>query len=156
MTRILGLDVATTTGFAVLDGSGIIEYGLIKIESSDSLPDKLKFLRRSVLKVVKQFSPDMVALETVFHGRNVTTTALLNNMRGAVIVSLPKKVKVVNVHPKTAKKDILGHGGVGKEDVFNWCVGKYKIKGLKFNKHNDITDAVLLASWVSRFYKDSI
>ena len=148
--RVLGLDVATKTGFAVLQDSDIIDTGIIKLNSKHDYRTRLQCLRNSVLKLLEEHNPDVVALEAVYttnnrQRQNVKTVALLNQMRGVVVECIPQDIEVVDVYNRTAKKQVMGSGSCTKQQVFDWVVKVYKLKEFTFNKHNDITDAVLVA-----------
>ncbi|MXZ03398.1 MAG: crossover junction endodeoxyribonuclease RuvC, partial [Chloroflexi bacterium] len=66
---ILGIDPAlTTTGYAVVtaDSRGsvsLLEGGLIRTKSSDSLEQRLKTINSTLSEVIKEFEPDEVAIE---------------------------------------------------------------------------------------------
>lgn len=153
--KILGLDIATSTGYALIEKGKVIDYGIIKLKQKDDHRKRLQQLRREVVELLMKHNPEIVALETIYvsnmrvkGGRgNPKTAALLNRMRGVVMECVPQEVKLIDVVNKTAKKDVIGRGNCKKEDVFEWAIDYYPINGLKFKKHNDITDAILLATW---------
>lgn len=83
--------------------------------------------------------------------RNMNTAKILIGLLTITVITVPETIPVVMCHQATAKKDIvkpaLGIAKLSKEDVFNWAVEKYSLEDLTFKKHNDITDAILVADW---------
>lgn len=157
--KVLGLDVATKTGFAIIDESGIINSGIIQLNPKVTYRERLKFLREQVLELLINYKPDIVALETVYavkhkKKQNVKTVAVLNWMRGVVMESIPRNSELIDVYATTARKDVIGSGRATKEDVFNWAVKEYELDDFVFSKHNDVTDAILLARWAMIQHKE--
>lgn len=99
-------------------------------------------------KIVKQHSPSKVVIEDVYHGVNPKTTAILNRLHGAVVVSFSSSTEVVVVGAATARKNVLGQGKTHpKEEVFETMSKKYNLTDFIFKKNNDETDAILLAEF---------
>jgi crossover junction endodeoxyribonuclease RuvC len=145
--KVLGLDIATCTGFAVITNKKIIEIGKIKIPSKLEYRDRFQLFRSELVKLIDKHKPDAVALEGVYSGKNRKTTAFLNNLRGIAIEAVPKEVFFFSGQVKKVRKAVLDDGNLTKEEIFKWAVKKYKLKNLDFKKDNDITDAILLANW---------
>lgn len=146
MINVLGLDISLSCGYAVISSTKELKtYGCIKIKVKD-LKARVDTLVNEVLKIVDQFHPVLIVIEQTYFGPSATTTALLNKFQGAVLSHIPSNILVIFVNASSARKTVLGKGKKhSKEDVFNWAVDQYKLKDLIFKKHNDITDAILLA-----------
>lgn len=145
---ILGLDIASTTGFSILSEDKLIAFGAFKVDESKLYRIRFKKLRLEVKRLIKDYKPKTVVLEGVYQGRNAKTTALLNNYRGIVMECVPLKSNLLTTSTSTARMEVLGQGKKHtKEDVFKWAKKKYKLKGLKFSADNDITDSILLSFW---------
>ena len=61
--RILGVDPSLrSTGYAIVEGDRkkqkVIDFGLIKTRSSESLEDSLKHIAVSIEEVVQEHAPD--------------------------------------------------------------------------------------------------
>ena len=156
--KVLGLDVATNTGYAVLENkSQIITKGLISLDTDKEHRNRFKDFRKRVLSLVKEHKPDLIILEAVYSGPNPVTTAYLNYLRGIVLECLPLKYEVRTEVLSKVKKGVLGvgKGTVKKKEVFEWVVEKHQLYDYKFSKHNDITDAIFLAEWGLKLYIDS-
>jgi crossover junction endodeoxyribonuclease RuvC len=148
MGRVLGLDISLSCGYSIIEnGNQLITLGCIKVKEKD-LKKRLKYLSIEIVKLIKEFSPELVVIEQVFYGPSVTTTALLNKLQGAVTVSVPENTEVIFVNASSARKSILGAGKRHtKLDVFNWAIRKFKLKNLSFKKDNDKTDSILLSMY---------
>ena len=88
--RILGVDPSLrSTGYAIVEGDRkkqrIIEFGLIKTRSSESLEDSLKHIADAIEQVVRVHTPDSLAIENIFTARNSRVALQLGHVRGVVI-----------------------------------------------------------------------
>lgn len=142
--KVLGLDCATRTGFALLDDSGIIDYGKIELNPKDPHLIRFVYFRKEIKKLVEKLCPDVVVIEDTY-ARNASTAAYLNRLCGIVIGVVPKSVTILIGRVSTMRSQVVGKQS--KEDVFNWAVSKYELSEFVFKKDNDITDAILLAFW---------
>jgi len=138
------LDCATKTGFALLDDSGIIEYG--KIELNPKEPHLVRFVnfRSQIRELVEKLQPDVVVIEDTY-AINVATAAYLNRLCGIVIGTIPESIEIIIGRVSTMRSQIVGKQS--KEDVFEWALEVFELEDLVFKKDNDITDAVLLAEY---------
>lgn len=145
---VLGLDVSTKTGWAILDSkSNLVDYGLIKLKSKD-LKERLDCLNLEIGKILSKHTINTVVIEAVYHGPNPKTTALLNKLQGSVVSTLPSNISIKFTNATRARKEVLGKGkSYKKQDVYDWAIKKYKLKNFSFSTSNDITDAILLASY---------
>lgn len=147
MILVLGLDIATTTGFAVLNEKTVIKCGSFKLEDLDHR-SRFKYFRRNILKLVKEYKPNLVVIEETYVGPNVKITAYLNMLKGICIECIPSKVKVKSEVVSKIRKEILGSGKKHtKQDVFRYVVNKFNIENLNIKKDLDVSDAILLSVW---------
>jgi Holliday junction resolvasome RuvABC endonuclease subunit len=146
--KVLGLDIATTTGYACIDDDLIIlKTGLIKLDSESSVRVKLKDFRWHLLELIEELKPDRIVLEGVYLGPNPKNTAFLNNLRGVAIETIPMEAKFLSVYTSTVRKCFLSSGKASKQEAFEWAKQKYSLHDFEFKSHNDITDAILLAEY---------
>lgn len=143
--RVLGLDIATSTGFGLLDDDSLLAYGLLVIPSKATHRERFKIFRKELIKLYKISKPDLVVIEDTFVKKNVAVTSYLNQLRGIAIESIPVKSDFYSLKTSQARASLGKGKKYTKEDVFNCMVTKYKLKGFVFEEHNDITDAILLA-----------
>ncbi|UCF88132.1 MAG: crossover junction endodeoxyribonuclease RuvC [bacterium] len=151
--RILGVDPSLrSTGYAILEGDRrkqkVVEFGLIKTTSSESLEDSLKHIAASIEDVVRQHAPDSLAIENVFTARNSRVALQLGHVRGVVILVCTRCG--LNVHPYAAtriKETVAGYGRASKEQVQNMVA---RTLGLAENPPSDAADAIAAA--LTHFY----
>lgn len=146
MGYVLGLDISTKTGWGVVSSQRkLVATGLIHLKTKD-IKSRIDTLSTEVSEILRNYKIDKVVIEAVFHGPNAKTTALLNQLQGAVISAIPPEVEIVFTNASSARKKVLGQGKKHtKNDVYNWAVKAFKLKQFTFTKHNDITDSILLA-----------
>lgn len=152
---ILGLDIAQSTGWSIIDGKGnLLDYGIIKISLKgqaelDRL--ELKRFRSEYIALIVKYNPTLVVLESIFVGPDPTKAATLNQQRGIVIEATD--TEVLGEYLSRVRKVILGAGKKhDKKEVFHWAVSKFSLPDFKWTKHNDITDSILL-SFYGYLYK---
>jgi len=155
--RILGLDLSiASTGWSILDNNKLKDVGTIKtakLKTTD-VQIRLKFIDKALKEIITKYSPELVVIEEVYQGKNSKTTGVLNRLNGAVQVNLPDDVRLVLIAATSARKVVLGQGKKhDKEEVFNWAVKRHKLKNFTFEKNNDETDSILLATYGSLLEK---
>ena len=149
MSIILGLDLAQVTGYAIIDSNeNLLAYGLINISFGEDLQSSqlaLKKLNFEIKTLIKKHNVTNIILESIFTGPNPLVSARLNQCRAAAILAASAKITLINGNVKQVRKIILGSGNASKKEVFDWAVKKFNLNDFKYNKHNDITDSILLA-----------
>jgi len=148
---ILGIDPGTgLIGFGVVtrDEPGrmgrLIECGVIRTSPGSALPDRLKTIHEGLSELVARHAPTVLAVEDIFYGKNVRTTAVLGHARGVILLAgALAAIPVFEYSPATVKKTIVGRGAALKPQV-GFMVAK--LLGLKAApKPADAADAVAVA-----------
>ena len=151
--RILGVDPSLrSTGYAIVEGDRkkqkVIEFGLIKTRSSESLEDSLKHIAVSIEEVVREYAPDSLAIEEIFTARNSRVALQLGHVRGVVIlVSTRCGLKTFSYAATRIKETVTGYGRASKEQVQNMVV---RTLGLTETPPSDAADALAVA--LTHFY----
>lgn len=146
---ILGIDPGTLfTGYAVIKSKNnlpvIISCDVIKLKSSDGLPDRLKKIYSSLMLVLKEHKPDEVAVETAFYGKNIQSTLKLGYARSIAILSAANNdIPVSEYSPREVKKSVVGNGNASKEQV-KYMIGKMFKQKFKKSSY-DLTDAIAIS-----------
>lgn len=148
--RTLGLDIATVTGYSLLEDDILIEYGTLCLDKTKNTREKLIEFKKKLLKLIKELKPQQIVIENVYSSINIQTTQFLNMLRGIVICSIPIKIQIIGINASNARKIVLHKGNASKEEVFNYITLKYNLNNFVFKTHNDITDSILLVL-ASRF-----
>ena len=118
--RALGIDPGLgTMGFGVVSQLGnelICEaYGVIKTPTKLSLAERLVVLYEGLRAKAAEFPPDMIAVEKLFFGRNVTTAEMLWQARGVILLFASQSgFNPYEISPNEVKLAVCGYGGADK------------------------------------------
>jgi crossover junction endodeoxyribonuclease RuvC len=148
--KVLGVDPGTAaTGYGVVvkgDGGAVslVECGVIRTQADDPLPARLRAISEGLTDVLQRHGPDVVAVESVFYGKNVKTTVMLGQTRGAILLTVAQHdLDVVGYSPAEIKNAMVGTGNATKEQV------QFMVKKLLRLKEapspNDAADGVAVA-----------
>jgi len=146
---ILGMDPGTSVmGYGVLLISGnklnIIQYGVIHLSKYTTHELKLKKIFERVLSIIDDFSPDEVALEAPFYGKNIQSMLKLGRAQGvAMAAALSREIPIAEYAPKKVKQSVTGNGNASKEQVASMLKSILNIQGDP--KLLDATDALAVA-----------
>lgn len=131
--RILGIDPGSRyTGFGVLDFVGdqpsYVASGTVTSLDGD-FPDRLKLIFRSVAKIVDEYAPDVVAIESVFMHKNASSALKLGQARSAALcATFSLDVEVAEYAPREIKQAVVGNGAASKEQVQHMIVTLLKLQ----------------------------
>ena len=120
---ILGID----PGYALL-GWGVIEYhasqyrlvgyGAIKTDKSEGMPERLKQIYDGVAGIIKQYAPDVCAIEELFFNSNQKTAIGVGEARGAaVVVCANAGLPIYEYTPLQIKQALTGYGRAEKQQI---------------------------------------
>jgi crossover junction endodeoxyribonuclease RuvC len=146
---ILGLDPGTNImgyGVILVQGSALklLQFGVIQLSKFDSHELRLKKIFDRVLGLVDEFSPDEVALEAPFYGKNVQSMLKLGRAQGvAMSAALHREVPIVEYAPKKVKQSVTGNGNASKEQVAKMLMQIFAFRELP--KLLDASDALAVA-----------
>ena len=120
--RILGIDPGSRrTGFGVLDfsGSSAAYVASGSVQSIDGeFADRLKQIFSAITRIVSEYRPDVVAIESVFVHRNAGSALKLGHARSAAIcATFEFNVEVFEYAPREIKQAVVGTGSATKEQV---------------------------------------
>lgn len=145
---ILGVDTSLrSTGFGVLSVEGsrlrAIDFGNIRNAPKLPLTACLLAIHSRIAELISQYSPDVVAVESVIYGKNAGTMLVLGEARGAVITAAAKAgLPVYEYEPRRMKKAICGNGLAEKEQIQRMIKVLLNLDELP---QNDAADALGLA-----------
>lgn len=146
---LMGIDPGTLiTGYGVIefsDGrSRLLAFDAIVNNSLKPMAVRLETIYNKLSEVIKKFSPDEIAIETAFYGKNAQSALKLGQARGvALLAAVKNKRPIAEYSPREVKKSVVGNGAASKEQV------QYMVKSLlkmrTVPKHYDTTDALAVA-----------
>lgn len=121
--RILGIDPGLQkTGWGIIESESnrlkFLGCGLVKTQAALPLYARLAELDDGLTKVIRQWMPDVAAIEETFVNRNPASALKLGQARGTCIVT-PARLGI-EVHEYAAnlvKKSIVGTGHATKDQI---------------------------------------
>ncbi len=147
--RILGIDPGTNvTGYGLVEVTAkkpaILQLGVMRPGKFDDHYQRLKYLHERALSLIKEFQPDIMALEAPFYGKNVQSMLKLGRAQGVIMAAgLFHSIPVFEYAPLLVKQSITGMGRASKEQVAYFLQNVFHLTDLP--KELDATDAVAVA-----------
>ena len=148
MTVILGID----------PGTNITGYGIIKLEESkptylhhevlktglkNMYTVKLSLIYDNTKRLIEQYKPDDIALESVFFSVNAGTAIKLGQARGAALSACSGEHRnIYEYSPRRVKMIITGNGAADKMEVQKFVKRKLR---LRRKLEEDASDALGVA-----------
>lgn len=91
--KVLGLDIASNTGWCILEDDNLIKYGMINIPSEMNIFQRLKFFENNLTQIISENNPDEVHIEDLILGiSGAKTLAYLGRLNGVAISVCYNKV----------------------------------------------------------------
>jgi len=148
--KILGIDPALTiTGYGLIDVKNkklaLIEAGIISTSSKDLVTVRLDKIYRGIIKLILDFSPDVLVLEKIYaHYRHPTTSYILGQARGVIcLAAATKNIPLVEYAATRVKKAVVGKGLASKLQMQKMVGALLGLNNLP--KYSDVTDALGIA-----------
>src|SRR6516165_7291146 len=125
--RILVVDPAAAgaTGYGVVELDGrkfrSLYYGALEVKDrirKESPGAALEAVHALVCGLLREFSPDALALESIFSALNVKTALRLAEVRGVVLLAAAQHhVEVHSYAPRMIKASVAGYGHADKRQL---------------------------------------
>ena len=120
-----------------------LEAGRIRNAPKLPLSECLRTIHARVAELITQYSPDVVAIESVIYGKNAGTMLVLGEARGAVITAAADAgLPIYEYEPRRVKMAVCGNGLAEKEQVQRMVK---TLLGLQELPQNDAADALAIA-----------
>lgn len=116
----LGIDPGyDRIGWAIGTGLGpkpkIIDFGCIQTKKKDSIFDRYQTIENELQKIIKQYQPHDLAIETLFFSRNKTTALRVSEARGVILSCCTRnKLGIWEYYPNQIKLTVTGNGQANK------------------------------------------
>jgi crossover junction endodeoxyribonuclease RuvC len=124
LSLVLGIDAGTAmTGYGVVahergGAVSLVECGVVRTSPNSPLAVRLREIFEGVVEVLTRHSPEIVAVEGVFYGRNARTAVVLGHVRGVVLIAAAlRDLPVAEYSPAEVKNAVVGTGRATKEQV---------------------------------------
>jgi crossover junction endodeoxyribonuclease RuvC len=125
--RVLGVDPASTgpTGYGIIESDGrhcrMLRYGALKVapkRQKECLGAVLHDVHALLCQLMDEFSPDALAVESIFTALNVRTALRLAEVRGVVLLAAAQRgVSVHSYSPREVKASVAGYGHADKRQI---------------------------------------
>ena len=121
--RIFGIDPGSVrTGYGCVETDGtrhrMLACGVLAAPAGSGLPDRLHAIHEGLTRLLRAHSPDCVAIENLFHARNVKSALVLGHARGvAVLAAVEAGLPLVEYTPAEIKLAVVGYGRAEKAQV---------------------------------------
>ncbi|RJO62030.1 crossover junction endodeoxyribonuclease RuvC [candidate division WS5 bacterium] len=146
---ILGIDPGTaTTGYGVIESENgdikEVSHGCILTKSQEELEKRLDIIFDELTKLIKEFKPDMIAVEELFFASNAKTAISVGHARGVILLACSKaKVPVYEYTPLQVKQAICGYGRGEKQQIQKMVKTLLSLKEIP--KPDDAADGLAIA-----------
>lgn len=125
--RVLGVDPASAgpTGYGIIESDGrhcrMLHYGALKVapqRQKECLGAVLHDVHALLCRLMDEFSPDVLAVESVFTALNMRTALRLAEVRGVVLLAAAQRgVAVHSYSPREVKASVAGYGQADKKQM---------------------------------------
>ena len=147
--RILGIDPGYgIIGFGLVEGNRnqfrLLNCGAITTPAGMDFSARLEIIYEDTRKLLEVAQPDVVAIEELFFGQNVTTGIGVAQARGVILLAIRQAgVEVAAYKPAQVKQSVVGYGNATKHQVMDMTK---RLLGLQqMPKPDDAADAIALA-----------
>ena len=154
---ILGIDPGTaTTGFGLItekkDKLVFVDHGAIITSKNMTSQERLRTIYVYLKGILKDYKPNVMALEKIFFGKNAKTAIAVGQARGIMLLAAAEmKVPVAQYSPLEVKLAVTGYGKADKKQVQEMVT---RLLRLSFTpKPDDAADALAIAICHLHSYK---
>jgi crossover junction endodeoxyribonuclease RuvC len=151
--RILGVDPAAAgpTGYAVIEVVGrecrVLHHGALKVSAKRQKLSKgavLHDVHELLCQLIRQFNPQVMAVESVFTALNMRTALRLAEVRGVVLLAAEQAGLMVRSYsPREIKACVAGYGHADKRQMQLMVQARLGLKELP--EPSDAADALAVA-----------
>ena len=145
--KTLSLDVSSvSTGWSLFMGKVLKDFGTIKLSSSDHIHDRMVKFKDELSLLINDKRPDVVVIEDVWLGVNVSTSKTLSKFSG---IAEETSYRIMKERPIIiTNKEVKGFFKCkSKEDLYKFVIDILNLSTIldDYKKHNDITDSIAQA-----------
>ena len=121
--KIFGIDPGSErTGYGCVESSDsrlrVVACGSLSAPARSSFPDRLRHILAGLTALIAEHCTDCVAVENIFHARNVRSALKLGQARGiALLAASEAGVPVVSYAPAAIKRAVVGYGRAEQHQV---------------------------------------
>ena len=149
---IIGVDPGSTaTGYGIIRKNGVrpahVASGVIRVSSSHCQSKRLWEIYGKLDEIVREFSPAVMVVESLFHANNSQSLMKLSQVRGVILLlGETHSMDIFEYSPMEIKQGLTGYGRAEKVQMM-FMVGK--VLALPTLKSPDQADALAMAIYHS-------
>lgn len=146
---ILGIDPGyATIGFGIVEQDGgairLKQYGTINTPAGMAFPQRLATIYRDMNELMEAFHPDVMVVEELFFGNNVTTGIGVAHGRGVILLAAAERnIPIIEYKPSQVKQAVVGYGNAEKKQVMEMTRRLLNLE--KIPRPDDAADAIAIA-----------
>ena len=147
--RILGIDPGYgITGFGIVDAQRnnfqLLQYGAITTPAGTDFPLRLQMIYNDMTELLMVAKPDVVAIEELFFGQNVTTGIGVAQSRGVILLAVQQAgLPIFQYKPMQVKQAVVGYGNATKHQMQDMTKRLLHLSDMP--KPDDAADAIAIA-----------
>ena len=147
--RILGIDPGYgITGFGLVDAQRgqfrLLQCGAITTPPNTDFSWRLEVIYNDMVELLRVTMPDVVAIEELFFGQNVTTGIGVAQSRGVILLAIRQAgLEVYSYKPMQVKQSVVGYGNATKHQVQDMTRRLLRLDAMP--KPDDAADAIAIA-----------
>jgi len=121
--KIFGIDPGSVrTGYGCVERTGnryhLVLCGSLAAPPSATFPERLQHIHAGLTALLADCRPDCVAVETIFHARNVRSALKLGHARGVALLAASEAgLSVYDYAPAEIKRAVAGYGRAEKPQI---------------------------------------
>ena len=121
--RVFGIDPGSErTGYGCVETDGsrhrLVTCGALSAPPHTSFPNRLLAIHTGLVLLLAKHRPDCVAIENIFHAKNVRSALKLGHARGvALLAASATGVEICEYTPAEIKRAVVGFGRAEKQQV---------------------------------------
>lgn len=147
--RILGIDPGYgITGFGLVEAQRgqfqLLRCGAITTPANTDFSWRLEVIYNDMVELLRVTKPDVVAIEELFFGQNVTTGIGVAQSRGVILLAIRQAgLEVHSYKPAQVKQSVVGYGNASKRQVQDMTKRLLHLETMP--KPDDAADAIAIA-----------
>jgi crossover junction endodeoxyribonuclease RuvC len=121
--KIFGIDPGSErTGYGCIETDGrrhrLVICGALTAPAHTSFPDRLLVMHAGLTTLLAEHRPDCIAIENVFHAKNVRSALKLGHARGVALLAASQAgLTVIEYAPAEIKRAVVGFGRAEKHQI---------------------------------------
>ena len=147
--KILGIDPGYgITGFGLVEANRgqfqLLRCGAITTPPNTDFSWRLEVIYNDMVELLRVTQPDVVAIEELFFGQNVTTGIGVAQSRGVILLAIRQAgLEVHSYKPMQVKQALVGYGSATKHQMQDMTKRLLHLNAIP--KPDDAADAIAIA-----------